>query len=149
MHITHPRDGWLVTLETDFITAAPERRRRNPPAGPRKIGVLTSAVTRQLAFGALMTSNRAGRTQNTSSTMANFIETIMHVLSFFCIFVIYGLYVMQDRLRPGMNLNDEYRGSLTRPREIVGFGDPASIVDIITISLIVGLESCAGTGAFA
>jgi hypothetical protein len=81
--------------------------------------------------------------------MANFIETIMHVLSFFCIFVIYGLYVMQDRLRPGMNLNDEYRGSLTRPREIVGFGDPASIVDIITISLIVGLESCAGTGAFA
>ena len=26
--------------------------------------------------------------------MANLIETAMHVLSYFCIFVIYGLYVM-------------------------------------------------------
>ena len=85
-----------------------------------------------------MTSNRAGKTQTTSSTMAYFIETIMHVLSFFCIFVIYGLYVMQDRLRPGMNVNDVYDQNPNRIRRNVGMGDPASIVDIITISLIVG-----------
>ena len=28
--------------------------------------------------------------------MANLIETAMHVLSYFCIFVIYGLYVMHS-----------------------------------------------------
>lgn len=88
----------------------------------------------------LMTSNRAGKTQTTSSTMAYFIETIMHVLSFFCIFVIYGLYVMQDRLRPGMNVNDVYDQNPNRIRRNVGMGDPASIVDIITISLIGGGE---------
>ena len=62
--------------------------------------------------------------------MANLIETAMHVLSYFCIFVIYGLYVMQDRLRPGENPNKNGNN--------VGFGMPGSIVDIITISLIVG-----------
>lgn len=72
--------------------------------------------------------------------MAYFIETIMHVLSFFCIFVIYGLYVMQDRLRPGMNVNDVYDQNPNRIRRNVGMGDPASIVDIITISLIGGGE---------
>ena len=40
---------------------------------------------------------------------------------------------MQDRLRPGQNPNGDalaYRG--------IGFGMPGSIVDIITISLVVG-----------
>ena len=54
------------------------------------------------------------------------------------IFVIYGLYVMQDRLRPGQNPNGDDRRARELGFQNIGFGAPGSIIDIITISLIVG-----------